>query len=505
MAPKHQHFVIPTPSLCSQSEQHENNVLIVEYSDDNNTGTIEKSSTRPTITAQRLSYLMLLQLLPLSSIRSSGTRSTRLGDKKHKKVTIYPFFLLVISVSLFLTSTELRDYNRRTYMDATTATTTAITEELDRPTITTLTTAATNKTTTNTKGSDFENNNHNDSNRIQNGHMSDQHSKGPLLQTLHDAGIRDYSELVMLAKELPKWDDVLERFGKEPVIVGLDRCEAFQRDVPARKRLVGVAGTFNCGTNFLFNLLRKNCRMPNDRKDAIRWQVNWGKHQSPKYRFNITVYPNETSEYFLPVVTVRDPYSWMQSMCQNPYSARWYHATGYHCPNLVPNDVERFFFNRSKTWLKNYSQKQITIQGLVLKAGYTLDMDHVPVKIAYKSYTAHHESLVHMWKDWYQDYYDATFPRLMVRMEDLVYHPRPVLKQVCECAGGYLNKDLKIPIISAKHGRGDGKRGTGLVDAMINHGRGDRTMNMTHEDLQYSVSALKGSPIMGVFGYAAPH
>jgi hypothetical protein len=45
-------------------------------------------------------------------------------------------------------------------------------------------------------------------------------------------------------------------------------------------------------------------------------------------------------------------------------------------------------------------------------------------------------SLVDMWNVWYKDWHDVSFPRLMVRFEDLLFHAEDVVSQVCACGGG---------------------------------------------------------------------
>ena len=41
----------------------------------------------------------------------------------------------------------------------------------------------------------------------------------------------------------------------------------------------------------------------------------------------------------LPIVMIKDPISWMSSLCRHPYSARWRHYK--ICPNLVPNEFDK--------------------------------------------------------------------------------------------------------------------------------------------------------------------
>ena len=81
----------------------------------------------------------------------------------------------------------------------------------------------------------------------------------------------------------------------------------------------------------------------------------------------------------LPVVLIRDPYTWMQSLCRHPYAARWKHGRE-HCPNLVNKDNQA-----------------------------------VQVSIGYPGSAAVWDSLVHLWNDWYNQYLTADYPRLIVR------------------------------------------------------------------------------------------
>jgi hypothetical protein len=110
-----------------------------------------------------------------------------------------------------------------------------------------------------------------------------------------------------------------------------------------------------------------------------------------------------------------------------------------------------------------------------------------------------------MWKDWYQDYYDVKFPRLIIRLEDLVFHPRQILQQVCQCVGGKLRANITMAGESTKQGADHihGKNKTNLADAMILHVYSNRTKGMTIDDLQYAKEILKDS-VMSDFGYTPP-
>ena len=149
--------------------------------------------------------------------------------------------------------------------------------------------------------------------------------KERIFQILKDAHM-DQDVTPEIMKELPTWQQVVDRLGPKPRIYGLDSCQTFKRTIPPAEAFIAPAGAFNSGTNLMAELLIANCFNPARRKkyksDGVRWQVNWGKHQPPKYRVDQSVYKDKfemPNENILPVVTIRDPYSWLQSMCRNRY------------------------------------------------------------------------------------------------------------------------------------------------------------------------------------------
>ena len=304
--------------------------------------------------------------------------------------------------------------------------------------------------------------------------------KQELLNLLHATGITDMDvETVWM---LPTWERVVELYGPHAVVHGLDQCDTFRQSIPQPPPSLGIAGLFNTGTNVLATYLESNCHMNKNNNSSaslgaggfvldtgVHWQVPWGKHWPASVRNHRTT-PSMRSvdaASVLPVVLVRDPYSWMQSMCRNPYSAHWHH-TQRHCPNLVPNqdDYQAFAFLRNN--------------------------HHVPVRIQYgnksDSVIYKWDSLAHLWSDWNRQYYDASFARLMVRFEDLLFRPKEVVERVCRCAGGTLRHNnhkhaFRYTVESAKFGPGHGNTPTSLVGAMIRYGHGiHRKHNLTTQD-----------------------
>ena len=267
-------------------------------------------------------------------------------------------------------------------------------------------------------------------------------------------------------KRLPSWSEIESVIGNEgPIVVGLERCHDFRTNVPPLRRNLGSAGMFNSGTNLVTRLMKENCVIPErynmfhtnpkatKEQYGIRWQCPWGKHTPPKYRHEHLAPKNEKNnpDDCLPIVTIRHPFTWMKSMCKLPYTAKWERSdnsgTGWHknCPHLVYADNNKY---------------------------------NKPVKLdfTFSGHILSYASLAHLWNEWYAGYWkDATFPYLMVRMEDLVFRQYETTRIICDCAGGVVpNEDEFIYIVSsAKTGPAHGKKEerTNMIDAWIKYGK----------------------------------
>jgi hypothetical protein len=69
-----------------------------------------------------------------------------------------------------------------------------------------------------------------------------------VLEYFSEAGVKlDEKDLL----RLPTWDQIESLIGAESVVLGLDRCEMFQKKVPALHRMLGASGMFNSGTNLV--------------------------------------------------------------------------------------------------------------------------------------------------------------------------------------------------------------------------------------------------------------
>lgn len=228
-----------------------------------------------------------------------------------------------------------------------------------------------------------------------------------------------------------------------------------------------------------------------------------GKHTPPgddEFRRNHKTYHDADigADAILPAVTIRDPcklvvrigtrwhggrhlltrhrssllpllVTWLISMCHHHYTANWHH-TEEHCPDFsLPN-------------LKTH--------------------------VSYAEFSRKHSSILHLWNDYYQEYLKVSFPRLLVRIEDLIFHPEEVTKTVCECAGGSMRNDGKFVYVlnSAKKGEAaHGKDRTGFVDAMIKYGSETKRYSSYKSPLDLEYIRDNVDPeLMRLMGYKEP-
>ena len=322
----------------------------------------------------------------------------------------------------------------------------------------------------------------------------DLYDKGPILQILNQAGVKVEELDEETRKALPTWTQIQQLFGDHPRILGLERCEEFRNSTDPTIRFFGIAGTFNTGTNLLSELMIQNCQITErmqvygHESKGMRWQVPWGKHYPASRRgTHVTetdaIVPVSNS---LPLVTIRDPYQWMQSMCRHAYAAEWYRVKE-HCPNIIPTEDDKELFSE----LRNESM--------------------VPITIYYaNNFEVHHASFPHWYNEWYHLYLNATYPRIIVRFEDLLFYGQQVTETLCTCGGGVPREDRKFPHFvhisdSAKLGTAaHGKHKTDLVGAMIKYGNDKHRLDsMTGDDIRAAIQYLDPN-LMNLFGYSHP-
>lgn len=108
-------------------------------------------------------------------------------------------------------------------------------------------------------------------------------NKEPVLRILEEAGFSDLD--VGTVQKLPTFQQVIDVWGTDPIIYGLDSCQKYRDRVPEVRRMLGPAGMFSTGTNLVTHLLKQNCLIParveaygldaSKEQLGMRWQVPW--------------------------------------------------------------------------------------------------------------------------------------------------------------------------------------------------------------------------------------
>ena len=311
--------------------------------------------------------------------------------------------------------------------------------------------------------------------------------KEPLLKKISDAGISDPN-----CTSLPLWNQITRLYGNEPVIVGLDTCTAYRRSVADGGGAVPrIAGMYNTGTNALaklFELNWKNHTFAYDLEGSyFKWDVPYGKHVPYHKKDNVTVPGGNPTpkDLVLPIVLIKDPLWWMQSMCRNPYGAKWSHHDD-HCPNLVVNEVDQERFGHRPLHAS-----------IAVTTKYTFG---TPRKNNIQKFQLHYASLVHLWNDYYREYLDSTSPRLMIRYEDMLYHAPTVFQAISACVGIDMDQFHYVTVKSKTHGSGE----TDFIRALAKYGNDDaRIAPLTTIDRLFARQMLD-QRLMQTFQYNYP-
>lgn len=176
------------------------------------------------------------------------------------------------------------------------------------------------------------------------------------------------------------------------------------------------------------------------------------------------IFPPFRHDIVMPIFVIRDPFFWIHSMvrkkrrcklvesihlvrfphlfcllqCESPYNMEWDRnqtttsttnnstvaqettiETPLRCPKLVALD-------RMAAATRNKNMNHTHFDELMGE----------PVTISWsQTVSREYKSLAHAWSEWYREYLDADFPRLMVRFEDLIFHAPAVLEKIRECVG----------------------------------------------------------------------
>jgi hypothetical protein len=135
-------------------------------------------------------------------------------------------------------------------------------------------------------------------------------ARQPIMDLLHAAGLQVDLDVL---RRLPRWSEVTDLYGSEPVIYGTETCEPFRNKIPASERFVGVAGQMNTGTNALGKYLLHNVKIAeNEISNGVLWTVPWYKHGWASLKQRYDYRPPENHTKVFAVVIIKDPLFWMK-------------------------------------------------------------------------------------------------------------------------------------------------------------------------------------------------
>ena len=366
-------------------------------------------------------------------------------------------------------------------------------------------------------------------------------AKEPIARILMKAGVKVTDEMV---GDLPSIDDFDAMYGSisRPQIIGLETCESFRENVSPLDAIVGPAGLFNTGTNLLFQLLVRHCEFEErviafdkamedqeqnlsndkadkhaDRRSGIFDDVPWGKHSPVQWRDEMNykpdslkinqVYPWLKNDKVFPIVMVKDPYTWTGSMCRNQYGSKWL-PSPYSCVNLN-EEFDKYNSNshHSRDSTTNF-RKRSSFNGIKFVApGKKKRMNNNGVTVDFDSgRSTKYSNLIDMWNTYYKDYLNVTFPRLIVRYEDILIHADEIIPKICTCVGGKIHNNQRgINLIkhSAKDQQIFGITGN-LIEGLSRYGNVKlRTAHLSQGDMIYSKENIDND-LMTLFRYKQP-
>lgn len=119
-----------------------------------------------------------------------------------------------------------------------------------------------------------------------------------------------------------------------------------------------------------------------------------------------------------------------------------------------------------------------------------------------------YDSIAHLWNEWYGEYANITtseFPRLIVRMEDILFRADEVVPQICHCFGGTMSNSLEqiryYSNVANQNPGVDNGKGSGLLRSIINYS--NKTLRReSYQTVQLEAAKEVLDPsLMKLFGY----
>jgi len=292
-----------------------------------------------------------------------------------------------------------------------------------------------------------------------------------------------------LCQVLPTIQGIIDVHGSHgPIVYGLETCAAYQEKVQKLAQQhqqqnasniprpgPRVGGLYHSGTNALVRTFENNLPpLPRMSKWDSPFELPWGKHVPAKYRLQ-NRFPKgnpDVQELVLPVILIRNPFHWMSNMCKNGYDAK-FNKIRIGCPRLI---------------LDNNQTNPVVVRA-----------DQTGFR-----FTDNYESLADMWSEWYRQYLEADYPRLIIRYEDTILHAPEILQVIRVCSGSEsIHADPNTFVYHAKEARLWGGKGS-LLGALSKLGEQDLYWQQVGgRDQEYLKQKGLDGKLMQIFQY--PH
>lgn len=322
-----------------------------------------------------------------------------------------------------------------------------------------------------------------------------------------------------------------------------------------------VGGLYNTGTNALLTLLKENCfglmtkKLPSNTlryyksiKKEIHAKVKYLNGFSFQSKYNITKHEaipsieqlmeknisfnienNSYSNDELWIIIIKDPLTWIKSMCKASYYVIFGHYSwkkkgqcpfGIHKLNgtqsellwhghLFKNIIELYNIYY-QGWLdgnqtvgigtksrNNYLAKLGNFKQTTMKQFYS-GLQQFVHKLASDDQFAQSIKKHKLFKMLQMLFKPILMPHIVLRFEDVLFRPKLIVDKVCKCVNGYRRSDTKL-IDKAAKPHGKSKTRKQALNSYSNNNY--RYSNYSNDDLIF-VNNTINQTILSLFGYS---
>ena len=318
-------------------------------------------------------------------------------------------------------------------------------------------------------------------------------------------------------KEQQRANDKPERM----ILFGTETCQI------ENWKHVSVAGLYDSGTNLLYNMLKKNCKANGKKFVSVIWELPHTKHIPID---NITAF-YESLIFWNVVASDKDLPSkppWMFNNNDNdndingnesfvPYGIRRFlmdtnfYQGKYKTGSILNRELESkhiwghklemstfrqlstlpvIIIKDPLTWIKSICRTSYTIHWNTKSYGKKICPKFVKDKSSMMWHYKEYKNILQLWNEFYSHYIsyhlnvNILYPMIILRYEDLLFHPHLVTQQICNCVNGQFKNDDSFNVIdqrvSPKYSRND------RASALSVYGNPKyRYMGYTIDDIQF--------------------